>query len=337
MALAAARFFAARGAARAQGPAIDGNPLDVYADGIGSLQVQFDNRDRRRVLLRRRARRQRLRAGDERRRVPPGLRRPRAPVRPDVGGAGAVRTATSRIRVTDLHAARARGHRYTDGTRDVRLHYEVTNLSRRAGARSAPASWPTSTWAAPTTARACTPPARRASSAGSTADAPGSGLVEQTPWTHYQQGEYNAIFDDFLDGSLHDTIDPFDEVDNGAGAEWDFANLAPGATVPIDVTWGFEDDTIQVNTRRGLRPRPLRRGRLHACARRCLHAPAGSVVTVPAGEDPRSTRNWASSSAGASLTVVGAGATGGTTVDAGGHSRVLEVGGARASSSRACA
>jgi hypothetical protein len=74
-------------------------------------------------------------------------------------------------------------------------------------------------------------------------------LVEQTPWSHYQEGRYGDVFSaagnsDRTAQGFNDTTDPA-LVDNGVGAQWDFpniqANVADARTV--SVVWRFRHFT----------------------------------------------------------------------------------------------
>ena len=61
------------------------------------------------------------------------------------------------------------------------------------------------------------------------------GLREITPWRTYQEGDFELVFDNFASRGLNNTVDST-APDNGVGA--DFAlDLAPGETRGIDVQW----------------------------------------------------------------------------------------------------
>jgi hypothetical protein len=62
------------------------------------------------------------------------------------------------------------------------------------------------------------------------------GLLEQTPWLGFQEGDYGAVFENFSGSGLTDTVDPT-APDNGVGADWQIANLAPGETRTVTVRW----------------------------------------------------------------------------------------------------
>jgi hypothetical protein len=62
------------------------------------------------------------------------------------------------------------------------------------------------------------------------------GLLEQTPWLAYQEGDYGAVFENFSGSGLNDSVDP-DAPDNGVGADWQIDNLAPGETRTVTTRW----------------------------------------------------------------------------------------------------
>jgi hypothetical protein len=62
------------------------------------------------------------------------------------------------------------------------------------------------------------------------------GLQEQTPWLGYQEGDFGAVFANFSAGGLSDSVDP-DTPDNGVGADWRVDDLAPDATRTVTARW----------------------------------------------------------------------------------------------------
>ena len=69
-----------------------------------------------------------------------------------------------------------------------------------------------------------------------------AGLLEATPWSHYEEGQYSSVLnradsDPRLD-QLRDVIEP-NEVDNGAAAQWDGRVLSPGEVTSIAALWRF--------------------------------------------------------------------------------------------------
>jgi hypothetical protein len=65
-------------------------------------------------------------------------------------------------------------------------------------------------------------------------------LVEQTPWSHYQEGRYGDVFSVVgTAGTFSDTIDST-LLDNGVGAQWDGITLATqGSSQTIQTIWRF--------------------------------------------------------------------------------------------------
>jgi hypothetical protein len=74
-------------------------------------------------------------------------------------------------------------------------------------------------------------------------------LVEQTAWSHYQEGRYGDVFSvvgssDRTAQGFNDTTDP-SLVDNGVGVQWDFPNLLRGVAnaQTVSVIWRFKHFT----------------------------------------------------------------------------------------------
>jgi hypothetical protein len=68
-------------------------------------------------------------------------------------------------------------------------------------------------------------------------------LLEITPWTHFQEATLSVIQNAVSNPSqavqgMADTINPT-RVDTAAGAQWNFANLAPGVPVVVSALWRF--------------------------------------------------------------------------------------------------
>jgi hypothetical protein len=62
------------------------------------------------------------------------------------------------------------------------------------------------------------------------------GLQEITPWSRYQEGDFEMVFDNFAEERLNNTVDSW-ATDNGVGVEWDLGTLAPGQEHTIEVRW----------------------------------------------------------------------------------------------------
>ena len=69
-------------------------------------------------------------------------------------------------------------------------------------------------------------------------------IVEQTPWSHYQEGSAAGLFSaasntNQLAQGLNDGVDP-SLVDAGAGAQWDFPTLASFTSQSVSLIWRFK-------------------------------------------------------------------------------------------------
>ena len=213
---------------------LDSNPFDIYADGLGALQFRFDGReegvfyppnsDAAHAGLEIVEGSTYYPLGDDARLTMSG---------PTVGPTTITSTYTlgSNLEVAEQisHAA---------GSSFVDLHYEITNtsgvpVSFRAGELS-------DLYVAGSDDGAGVfeiGPPRFVGGRSETGVT--SGLVESTPWTHFQAGDFGDVFSKFATSGLDNTIDP-EFSDNGVGAEWAFAAVAAGATRTIDVRWRLE-------------------------------------------------------------------------------------------------
>jgi hypothetical protein len=68
-------------------------------------------------------------------------------------------------------------------------------------------------------------------------------LLEITPWTHFQEATLSVIQNAISNPlqsvqGMADTVDP-NRADTAAGAQWNFANLAPGVPVVVSARWRF--------------------------------------------------------------------------------------------------
>ena len=68
-------------------------------------------------------------------------------------------------------------------------------------------------------------------------------LLELTPWTHFQEATLSVIQNAISNPlqsvqGMADTVDP-NRADTAAGAQWNFANLAPGVPVVVSARWRF--------------------------------------------------------------------------------------------------
>ena len=181
-------------AARAQVATLDGSPLNVYADGLGALQVRYDGQASGRVLPARREPGAR-RPGDQggRRLLRPRrrgrARRAVAPAAVAAAGAGAQAITSTYTVGPDLQVAETLT--YANGT-DVRgrqlrrdEHLRRAGLVPRGRARRPLRGRQRQRQRRRLLGR------RRASSAGATRQTGlVVGLVEQTPWLDFQEGNF---------------------------------------------------------------------------------------------------------------------------------------------------
>jgi hypothetical protein len=251
--------IAAPAGAHAQAPVghIDGSPLDVYADGLGSLQARFDGRtDGEFYPSGSNPGNARLEIVD----TPPGqdfssLLSPAAVSGPALTGSGGTRTLhsvyTENGDAGPLYQV-TEDVSYANGASEFRVHYVIQNLqggpvSFRAGELADLFTGDSDTGTGlfdPTPPRFI---------GGKSPNGGTGGLREVTPWSHYQESSYGDVFANFENSNtdpafgpvgLNDSFDP-SSVDYGAGGEWDFGGVAPGAAVTIDAVWQFATGTIK--------------------------------------------------------------------------------------------
>ena len=230
------------GAQAQSGLMMDGTPLHVFADGLGAIQVRVDG----------------VAAGlfydPAENPAHAGLEiKEGESVYPLQDGFSTTpgRVNVEPLTITDngagtrtLHAAYAIGpnvrvsedHTYTDGTTQINVHYGITNVS-----------------GAPTSLRvgALADLYVGNNDSGTGVVAPGTplfvggrdeasglvyGLQEVTPWSGYQEGDFEQVFENFGGDGLNGVVDSA-APDNGVGATWQLDNLAPGETRGIDVRW----------------------------------------------------------------------------------------------------
>jgi hypothetical protein len=260
-AAAAAIAMAAPGAAHAQAPVghIDGSPLDVYADGLGNLQARFDGRANGEFYP------PSSDPGNGRLEIvdaPPGqsfssLLSPAAVSGPVLTRGGGTQTLhsvyTENGDAGPLYQV-SEDVTYANGASEFRVHYVIQNV------QGGPATFRAGELADLYTGDSDdgtgifdpTPPRFVG---GKSPNGGTGGLREITPWSHYQESSYGDVFANFENSNtdpafgpigLNDTVDP-NSVDYGAGGEWDFSGIAPGATVTIDAAWQFATGTITID------------------------------------------------------------------------------------------
>ena len=210
---------AAPAAAQAETGKIAGNPLDIYADGLGTLQFRFNDQaegvfygaddDVASAGLELHT------GGDSYYPLRSGRRAISGPTLTTVGAG--TRALHSVYGVGDALEV-TEDVSFTDLTRSVGLRYVIRNVS--AAPLSFRAGELADLYAAgDDTGTGVLEPGPPRFVGGASANGALTGLVEDTPWSHYQSGEYTSVFDNFAGGGLNDAIDP-ELVDNGAGAEW---------------------------------------------------------------------------------------------------------------------
>ncbi len=222
------------GSVAAEPVRLDSSPLDLWADGLGRLQVRLDGEPDGMFY-------------------PPsenaanagleivtgadhyGLGVGRLPISaPEVGAAGDEQSITSAYRIgRDLVVTERLLHE--PGTQVFNVEYDLRNTSDlpvdlRAGELADLYIGGDDTgsgfYAEASEFRFV---------GGRSADGLITGMVERTPWTRFQEGFYGDVFQNFAAGGLDDTWLP-DPVDNGVGVEWELT-LPPGEQRTLAVTW----------------------------------------------------------------------------------------------------
>jgi hypothetical protein len=231
-AAAAAVVLVLPSAARAQVGTLDGTPVNVYADGLGAVQVRYDNQQ----------------SGEF---YPPDENPAHAGLEIVQGeNYYALDDPTTRTAVqapvvsgnalqsvytvgTDIQVGET--ITYTNGTAFIDVAYTLTNIS------AAPVSLRAGELAdlyvgdSDSGNGAISPVAPRFVGGRDPASGLVVGVVEQTPWLGFQEGDFEAVFDNFASTGLNNTVDT-DAPDNGVGAEWQI-DLQPGETKPLNVRW----------------------------------------------------------------------------------------------------
>jgi hypothetical protein len=241
-ALAALTLLALPNAAQAQGGAVlDGTPLNVFADGLGAIQVRQDGVE---AGLFYDPSENPAHAGLE-------IREGESYYPLEDGFTTAPgRVSAEPITVTDagggtrvLHTAYTVGPNlrvseditYTDGSLEIGLRYGITNIS------GGPVSVRIGQLADLFVGNndngngVIRPAAPRFVGGRDEATQLVYGLSEVTPWAAYQEGDFEQVFDNFSGPGLNNTVDSA-APDNGVGAEWR-RDIGPGATEVIEVKW----------------------------------------------------------------------------------------------------
>jgi hypothetical protein len=240
-ALAAFAALALPAAAQAQGALLDGAPLNVFADGLGAIQVRQDgvaaglfydpDENPAHAGLE-------IKDGETYYPLEEGFDTAvgRTTVEPAtvIDGGGGTRT---------LHSAYTVGPNlrvsediiYTDGASQIDIRYSIENVSGapvalRAGALAD--LFVGNNDNGNGVIRSDSP-----RFVGGRDEATGLvyGLQEVTPWLAYQEGDFELVFDNFAGNGLTNSIDSA-APDNGVGVEFR-TDLAPGAVTVIAVRW----------------------------------------------------------------------------------------------------
>jgi len=230
-------------AAHAQGGLmLDGTPLNVFSDGLGAIQVRIDGvpaglfydpeTDPAHAGLE-------IREGDavyplqDGFNTAPGRVNVEAPAVIDPGtGARTLHTAYTvgpNLRVSEDHT-------YTNGTSQIEVHYAITNISPSPTSIRVGAVADLFVGSNDSGTGVIAPAAPRFVGGRDEASGLVYGLQEVTPWSAFQEGDFELVFDNFAGVGLTGTVDA-SAPDNGVGATWQLDNLAPGETRAIDVRW----------------------------------------------------------------------------------------------------
>jgi hypothetical protein len=131
---------------------------------------------------------------------------------------------------------------YVNGSTDLAAQYTVTNAGDSTTARFVRAYQAADLYVAGNDAGVGFLDPGPPRQVGGINEAAGSSgrLVEQSPaWNHYQEGRYGDVFSVIGDvGVFNDTIDPT-LLDNGVGVQWDTPSLALNASRTFNVVWRF--------------------------------------------------------------------------------------------------
>ena len=241
-ALAVLAALLAPQAAHAQGLTLDGAPLDVFADGLGAIQVRVDgvaaglfydpdeNPAHAGLEIKEGGTLYPLQDGFS---TAPG----RVNVEPltitDAGnGARTLHTAYT----IGPHLRVSEDHTYTDGTSQIGAHYVITNTS--GGPVSIKAGVLSDLYVGSNDSGNGVISNLAPRFIGGRDEASGLvyGLQELTPWAAMQEGDFELVFDNFGGQGLNGTVDSA-APDNGVGVSWGFDNIGPGESRAIDVRW----------------------------------------------------------------------------------------------------
>jgi hypothetical protein len=242
-ALAVLAVLALPGAAHAQGGlTLDGTPLNVFADGLGAIQVRLDGvpaglfydpeTDPAHAGIE-------IKEGDTVYPLQDGFSTAPGRVNAELltvtdngGGTRTLHTGYTvgpNLRVSEDHT-------YTDGTSQIAAHYAITNSSGAATSIRVGVLADLYVGSNDSGNGVIAPTAPRFVGGRDEASGLVYGLQEVTPWSTFQEGDFELVFDNFAGNGLSNTVDSA-APDNGVGATWQLDNLGPGETRAIDVRW----------------------------------------------------------------------------------------------------
>ena len=241
VALAAFALLAVPTAAHGQGATLDGAPLNVFADGLGAIQVRVDglaaglfydpDENPAHAGLE-------IKEGNTVYPLQDGFST--APGRVsggltlnDLGGGTQRLDATysvgPNLRVTEQHT-------YTNGASQVDVRYAITNTS--AGPTSIRVGLLSDLFVGNNDSGNGVIRSESPRFVGGRDEASQLvyGLQEVTPWAALQEGDFELVFSNFAGDGLNGTVDSA-APDNGVGVSWQLDNLGPGETRTIDARW----------------------------------------------------------------------------------------------------
>lgn len=243
-ALAALTLFAVDALpARAQGGTLlDGTPLNVFADGLGAIQVRLDNvpaglfydpdTNPAHAGLE-------ITQGDQRFPLQdgfdnaPGRVSAGPPTVTDLGGGTQVLRSAYNIGPS-LQVNEALT--YTNGTSSIAVRYDIKNISNAPVSIRAGELADLFVGANDSGNGVFSNVAPRFVGGRDETTGLVYGLQELTPWNAFQEGDFQLVFDNFAAGTLNNTVDSA-APDNGVGVDFKLDDLAPGETRGIDVRW----------------------------------------------------------------------------------------------------
>ena len=240
-ALAALAALALPAAAQAQGALLDGTPLNVFADGLGAIQVRqdgveaglfydpLDNPAHAGLEIKEGETVYPLEDG-----FSTAVGRVSAGITPTDPGTGtrmltSVYTVGPNLRVTEVIT-------YTDGSPAVGVHYDIQNISAAATSIRAGVLADLFVGNNDNGNGVISNVAPRFVGGRDETTGLVYGLQEITPWAALQESDFEFVFDNFAAAGLNNTVDPT-APDNGVGVQFQLDNIAPGEVRGIDVRW----------------------------------------------------------------------------------------------------